>query len=179
MPDTAPIRLAYLVSHPIQYQAPLLRAIAADPEIDLKVFFCSAVSVRAYLLAFLISGGAPAGSARAANAGNAGDAALREGTIPTHAILDASETQLAQRDRRGRGRGDDSNRGSGERGGGDQNGHRGFHKKMNEIHRSWHQENSAGDRDGANGDGRERDGARGDRRGRGRDGEHRRRRDRR
>ena len=48
MPDTAPIRLAYLVSHPIQYQAPLLRAIAADPEIDLKVFFCSAVSVRAY-----------------------------------------------------------------------------------------------------------------------------------
>jgi len=149
----------------------------------------------AFLLAFLISAGAPAGSARAANAGNAGDAALREGTIPTHAILDASETQLAQRDRRrrgrsrdeseergggqDRGRGDDSNRGSGERGGGDQNGHRGFHKKMNEIHRSWHQENSAGDRDGANGDGRERDGARGDRRGRGRDGEHRRRRDRR
>ena len=130
----------------------------------------------AFLLAFLISAGAPAGSARAANAGNAGDAALREGTIPTHAILDASETQLAQRDRRRRGRGRDE---SEERGGGDQNEHRGFHKKMNEIHRSWHQENSVGGRDGANGDGRERDGARGDRRGRGRDGERRRRRDRR
>lgn len=48
MPDPARLRLAYLVSHPIQYQAPLLRAIAADPEIDLKVFFCSAVSARAY-----------------------------------------------------------------------------------------------------------------------------------
>ena len=48
MPDVAKVRLAYLVSHPIQYQAPLLRAIAADPEIDLKVFFCSTVSVRAY-----------------------------------------------------------------------------------------------------------------------------------
>ena len=45
---SGPVRLAYLVSHPIQYQAPLLRAIAADPEIDLKVFFCSAVSARAY-----------------------------------------------------------------------------------------------------------------------------------
>ncbi len=42
------IRLAYLVSHPIQYQAPLLRHIAADPEIDLTVFFCSDFSTRAY-----------------------------------------------------------------------------------------------------------------------------------
>jgi glycosyltransferase involved in cell wall biosynthesis len=41
-----PIKLAYLVSHPIQYQAPLLRRIAADPDIDLTVFFCSAYSVR-------------------------------------------------------------------------------------------------------------------------------------
>lgn len=33
-----PIRLAYLVSHPIQYQAPLLRLIVPDPRIELKVF---------------------------------------------------------------------------------------------------------------------------------------------
>ena len=43
---TRPVRLAYLVSHPIQYQAPLLRAIAAEPDIDLTVFFCSDYSVR-------------------------------------------------------------------------------------------------------------------------------------
>jgi glycosyltransferase involved in cell wall biosynthesis len=34
------IRLGVLASHPIQYQAPLFRAIAAQPEIDLHVFFC-------------------------------------------------------------------------------------------------------------------------------------------
>ena len=33
------MRLAYLVRHPIQYQAPLLKRIAAEPGIDLKVFF--------------------------------------------------------------------------------------------------------------------------------------------
>lgn len=33
------IRLLYLVSHPIQYQAPLLRRIAAAPDIDLTVSF--------------------------------------------------------------------------------------------------------------------------------------------
>ncbi|MGE0660811.1 MAG: glycosyltransferase family 4 protein [Reyranellaceae bacterium] len=32
-------RLAYLVSHPIQYQAPLLRRIAAEPDIELTVLF--------------------------------------------------------------------------------------------------------------------------------------------
>lgn len=37
-----------MVSHPIQYQAPLLRAIAADPAIDLTVFFCSDFSTRSY-----------------------------------------------------------------------------------------------------------------------------------
>jgi glycosyltransferase involved in cell wall biosynthesis len=42
------IRLAYLVTHPIQYQAPMLRLIAADPDIDLTVFFCSDLSVRNY-----------------------------------------------------------------------------------------------------------------------------------
>ncbi|MBS1814557.1 MAG: glycosyltransferase family 4 protein [Acidobacteria bacterium] len=43
-----PIRLAYIVSHPIQYQAPLLRRIAAEPDIDLTVFFSSDFSVRTY-----------------------------------------------------------------------------------------------------------------------------------
>ncbi len=42
------IRLAYIVSHPIQYQAELLRCIAADPSVDLTVFFCSDFSLRAY-----------------------------------------------------------------------------------------------------------------------------------
>ena len=42
------VRLAYLVSHPIQYQAPLLRRIAEEPEIDLTVFFGSDFSVRGY-----------------------------------------------------------------------------------------------------------------------------------
>jgi glycosyltransferase involved in cell wall biosynthesis len=41
-------RLAYFVSHPIQYQAPLLRFIAAQPDIDLEVFFYSDFSLRAY-----------------------------------------------------------------------------------------------------------------------------------
>lgn len=41
-------RLAYLVSHPIQYQAPLLRLINAEPDIDLTVFYCSDLSVRQY-----------------------------------------------------------------------------------------------------------------------------------
>ena len=42
------IRLAYLVSHPIQYQAPLLRRIAKEPDIDLTVFFGSDFSVKGY-----------------------------------------------------------------------------------------------------------------------------------
>jgi len=41
-------RLAYLVSHPIQYQAPLLARISREPEIDLTVLFCSDLSVREY-----------------------------------------------------------------------------------------------------------------------------------
>ena len=44
------IRLAYLVTHPIQYQAPLLRRIAAEPGIDLTVFFCSDFSLKSYLI---------------------------------------------------------------------------------------------------------------------------------
>jgi glycosyltransferase involved in cell wall biosynthesis len=41
-------RVACLVSHPIQYQAPLFRYIAARPGVDLTVFFLSDLSVRAY-----------------------------------------------------------------------------------------------------------------------------------
>jgi glycosyltransferase involved in cell wall biosynthesis len=44
-----PLRLAYLVSHPIQYQAPLLRLLAQQPDIDLTVLFASDFSVRGYL----------------------------------------------------------------------------------------------------------------------------------
>ena len=43
------VRLAYLVSHPIQYQAPLLRRISQEPDIDLTVFFASNFSVREYV----------------------------------------------------------------------------------------------------------------------------------
>jgi glycosyltransferase involved in cell wall biosynthesis len=43
------LRLAYFVTHPIQYQAPLLRRIAQEGDIDLKVFFSSNISVRSYL----------------------------------------------------------------------------------------------------------------------------------
>ncbi len=41
-------RVACLVSHPIQYQAPLFRYIAARPGIELTVFFLSDLSVHAY-----------------------------------------------------------------------------------------------------------------------------------
>jgi glycosyltransferase involved in cell wall biosynthesis len=47
-PSRPKVRLAYLVSHPIQYQAPLLRRIALEPEIDLTVLFGSDFSVRGY-----------------------------------------------------------------------------------------------------------------------------------
>ncbi len=39
-------RVAYIVTHPIQYQAPLLRRIACDSEIDLTVMFLSDFSLR-------------------------------------------------------------------------------------------------------------------------------------
>lgn len=44
-----PVKLGYLVSHPIQYQAPLLRQIAETEGIDLHVFFMSDFSVRSYV----------------------------------------------------------------------------------------------------------------------------------
>jgi glycosyltransferase involved in cell wall biosynthesis len=43
------LRLAYFVTHPIQYQSPLLRRIAEERDIDLKVFFSSDFSVRGYV----------------------------------------------------------------------------------------------------------------------------------
>jgi glycosyltransferase involved in cell wall biosynthesis len=46
--DGRPYRVAYLVSHPIQYQAPMLRHLAARPELDLTVLFLSDFSLRAY-----------------------------------------------------------------------------------------------------------------------------------
>jgi glycosyltransferase involved in cell wall biosynthesis len=42
-------KVAYLVSHPIQYQAPLLRRISQEPDIELTVFFASNFSVREYV----------------------------------------------------------------------------------------------------------------------------------
>ena len=42
------VRVAYLVSHPIQYQAPLLRRIAQEPDIELTVLYGSDFSVRSY-----------------------------------------------------------------------------------------------------------------------------------
>jgi glycosyltransferase involved in cell wall biosynthesis len=41
-------RLAYFVSHPIQYQAPLLKLLSEDADIDLTVFFFSDFSLKAY-----------------------------------------------------------------------------------------------------------------------------------
>jgi glycosyltransferase involved in cell wall biosynthesis len=44
----AAVRLAYLVSHPIQYQAPLLRRLEKERDIELTVLFGSDFSVRGY-----------------------------------------------------------------------------------------------------------------------------------
>lgn len=41
-------RLAILASHVIQYQAPLYRMLAAHPEIDLTVYYCSSDGAREY-----------------------------------------------------------------------------------------------------------------------------------
>jgi glycosyltransferase involved in cell wall biosynthesis len=43
-----PVRIAYFVSHPIQYQAPLLRKISQEHDIELTVFFFSDISVHGY-----------------------------------------------------------------------------------------------------------------------------------
>ena len=44
-----PYRLAIVASHVIQYQDPLFRLIAADPEIDLTVFYCSRHGIDRFL----------------------------------------------------------------------------------------------------------------------------------
>src|SRR5260370_16868350 len=44
-----PIRLAIIVSHPIQYFAPWFRELAQVPDIDSKVFFCCDWGVRDYV----------------------------------------------------------------------------------------------------------------------------------
>ncbi len=45
---TKKLRVAHLVSHPIQYFAPLYRSLAKRPELDLTVYFCSGSSLNAY-----------------------------------------------------------------------------------------------------------------------------------
>lgn len=42
------LRVAYLLSHPIQYQSPLLRRLAEQSELELIVFYTSDFSVRGY-----------------------------------------------------------------------------------------------------------------------------------
>jgi glycosyltransferase involved in cell wall biosynthesis len=42
------VRLGYLVSHPVQYQAPLLRRLAQQTEVDFKVYFLSGMSTGQY-----------------------------------------------------------------------------------------------------------------------------------
>ncbi|EGD57206.1 glycosyl transferase group 1 [Novosphingobium nitrogenifigens DSM 19370] len=41
-----PVRLAIVVSHPIQYYVPLYQRLARDPDIALKVFYMSDISIR-------------------------------------------------------------------------------------------------------------------------------------
>jgi len=42
-------RIAYLVTHPIQYQVPLFKRITKEKNIELTVFFCSDFSVHQYI----------------------------------------------------------------------------------------------------------------------------------
>lgn len=42
------LRAAYLLSHPIQYQSPLLRRLAQQPDLELTVFYTSDFSLRSY-----------------------------------------------------------------------------------------------------------------------------------
>ena len=45
VPPQRPVRLAMLVTHPIQYQAPMIRRLAAMPDVELHVFFQSRFSM--------------------------------------------------------------------------------------------------------------------------------------
>jgi glycosyltransferase involved in cell wall biosynthesis len=49
MSASGPLRLAYLATHPIQYQAPLLRLVAAEPGIEFKAFFRSPMGLKQYV----------------------------------------------------------------------------------------------------------------------------------
>lgn len=42
------LRVAYLLSHPIQYQSPMLRLLSQQPELDLTVFYTADFSMRSY-----------------------------------------------------------------------------------------------------------------------------------
>ncbi len=46
--NKGPVRIAYLISHPIQYQSPLLRLVAGEPGIALKVFYRSPMGLKPY-----------------------------------------------------------------------------------------------------------------------------------
>ena len=48
VPLSKPWRIAVLATHPIQYQTPLWRYLAADKSVDVHVFFGSDLSVRGY-----------------------------------------------------------------------------------------------------------------------------------
>src|SRR6266702_3462644 len=48
MKEKRRIRVAYLVTHPIFYQAPLLRLLSQHPDIDLTVLFISDFSTTEY-----------------------------------------------------------------------------------------------------------------------------------
>jgi glycosyltransferase involved in cell wall biosynthesis len=45
---TGPVRLAVVISHPIQHHVHLFRALAKDPRFQLRVFFCTQIGVKAY-----------------------------------------------------------------------------------------------------------------------------------
>ena len=44
-PSTPPIRMAVVVSHPIQYYAPFYRALNQDHGIEVKAFFASRIGL--------------------------------------------------------------------------------------------------------------------------------------
>jgi len=48
MPSNKPYQLAYFVSHPIQYQAPLLKLLSTQEDIELTVFFLCDISTKKF-----------------------------------------------------------------------------------------------------------------------------------
>ncbi len=98
------------------------------------------------LLALVITGGARTTPVLAAGTDPAG---ARDRTPNGHTAIGTSDMRLAQ----GRGRDQRKRRGDGAEGrqrSGEQKGHREFHKKMNDVHRSWHREHGGRQRGGAN-----------------------------